>query len=268
MPFALLDATARREVEDVEPRILGTGNDVSAAGRDLDTAQAQHGAWGALDASSRVGIVDVPEKDLPIEGAAHHLLIPVLALRQAGDVAVLREVLHQRLVQFQVVSHNELVLGAGVHVVRHCLVDEQVCHRFPVVGESGQELPRCPMPETHSAIIATGDDEVWGFPDNSDATSVRLEFPQWSRTAPPLHGPGSELTVVIPGQDLPGRHCQDHASGRRLTGCRHDRHVVREVQQENLAGLGRGADTVARGAKRHRGDLICVRSSLQGRCQV
>mmetsp|Transcript_66162 Transcript_66162/g.141585 ORF Transcript_66162/g.141585 Transcript_66162/m.141585 type:complete len:346 (+) Transcript_66162:214-1251(+) len=268
MALALLDALAGHEVIDVDHGVLGTCDNVTAAGRDLATSELEDAAaWWSLEATCRVWVVDVPKKDLTVKRAAHHLALPVLPLRKAGDVAALREVLHEWLVLLKVIGHYQLVLGPRMHEVRKRLVEKQVRDWFPVVIEVGEELARGTMPKAHGTVVAARDDEVGTLPHNTDALPVSVELPK--QVAPPsLCRPRSEEAVIVAHKHLPIRGREDNAARGRLREGRGDGHVIGKVKEEDLPSVRCCAHHIAGGPEADIGDLASVRSGLKGRCEV
>mmetsp|Transcript_21880 Transcript_21880/g.65227 ORF Transcript_21880/g.65227 Transcript_21880/m.65227 type:complete len:363 (-) Transcript_21880:342-1430(-) len=153
------------------------------------------------------------------------------------------------------------------------LVHVEVRHRLAVVAERGEQLPRGPVPEADSAVVATRDDEVQGRPHRRHPAAVRLYLPQRGLAITASAGswltprPSADRTVVVTDEDFRAAGQRD-AARRRLCGRGRDRHVLRQVQDVDLAGAGRRADDVGGRAERHVGDLVGMGGSLQRGRQV
>ena len=71
-------------------------------------------AGGRVAAARGVGVVRVPEEELPVEGARDHLVFKVFALQQARDAAVLRGVLLHGPVELAVLGLPDAALAGSV----------------------------------------------------------------------------------------------------------------------------------------------------------
>lgn len=126
MPCTLLDTSTRVEVEDIENCVLAPASNVPPLRRDIDTGEPH--LVVELKATHRVGVVNIPEKNLAICAGRYYLVLPILALRQACDIAVLRDMLNERLVQLEVICYYQLVITSGVYNVGRDVVNGQRCH--------------------------------------------------------------------------------------------------------------------------------------------
>mmetsp|Transcript_65741 Transcript_65741/g.183084 ORF Transcript_65741/g.183084 Transcript_65741/m.183084 type:complete len:213 (+) Transcript_65741:418-1056(+) len=197
-------------------------------------------------------------------------MLVVLPLREASDVAARSGVLDEGLVLLQIVCHAEPILGPRMHDVCAHVIHNQVLHRFLVVVELCEQFPTASVPEAHSKVVAACDNEVWRFAHGCDATPVRVELPQLLAAALArwLVRPTAEEAVVVTHENLPTGRRNYGATRRRLRQHRCDGHVVRKVDDENLALVGDTAHRVARRTEGETRDLSGMRNGLKRRRQV
>mmetsp|Transcript_3936 Transcript_3936/g.6475 ORF Transcript_3936/g.6475 Transcript_3936/m.6475 type:complete len:324 (-) Transcript_3936:844-1815(-) len=265
MAFAFLDALAGNQVINIHPGIIRAGRDVSSVGRHLATAQSDQDIWWAFYTTCGIGVIHIPEQELSVLGTADHLVVMVLPLRDAGDVASHRGMLDQSFVLLQIIGDHQLILTRGVNHMRTHLIQDQICHGFPMVLEGRKHLPRLPVPEAYSAVSAAGDHEVRRCPNAGHALPVAVHLPQlFADTL--LGGPGANVAVIVGCKDLTiGKDGRAHG---RLGGGAGDGHVIRQVQEKDLPSVRDGAHHItalSKGQVRH---LARVGGALQGAGEI
>mmetsp|Transcript_72880 Transcript_72880/g.160911 ORF Transcript_72880/g.160911 Transcript_72880/m.160911 type:complete len:278 (-) Transcript_72880:1003-1836(-) len=266
MAFAFLDALAGNQVINIHPGIIRAGRDVSTVGGHLATPQSDQDVWWAFDTTCGIWVIHIPKQELSILGTAHHLVVMVLPLRDACDVAAHRGMLDQSFVLLQIVGDHQLILTRRVNHVRTHLIQDQIRHRFPMILEGRKHLSGLPVPEAYSAVSPAGDHEVRRRPDAGHALPVAVHLPQLFADAL-LRGPGANVAVIVGCKNLtvPGKDGRAHG---RLRGGAGDGHIIRQVQEKDLPGVRDGAHHIAARAEGNVGDLARVRGALQGTSEI